>query len=65
MTPPITLPTVEFKPIPDACAKGILANKAINNVPIKAPIAVAMKTEDQRISLVPPKRIELGLTVKM
>ena len=63
--PPRIEPTIEFSPIPDAWARGILASKAINKVPITAPRAVAINTDDQRASSVPSNNIELGLTVKM
>ena len=45
--PPIRPPAMELRPMPDACASGIFAKKAIKSVPITAPIAVAINTDAQ------------------
>ena len=58
-------PIVELSPIPGASTKGILANKAINKVPIALPRAVAKKTDENLGSLDPSIKILLGFTVKI
>ena len=61
--PAIALETILFKPRPDAWASGVLARKAINNVPITAPNAVAINTEPQRLLFWPTMIV--GFKVKM
>ena len=63
--PPTIAPTKAFIPIPGAWAKGILATKAIKRDPIKAPKAVAIKTEEKRGSALPLTKMLFGLTVKI
>ena len=63
--PPTIPPSAAFSPMPGACASGILANNAIKSVPISAPSAVAINTDDHSGLLGSSPTIWLGLTVSM
>ena len=61
--PPIRPPTMEFNPMPGACANGNFAKNAINKVPTIAPSAVATNTDSCRAASEPA--IWFGFTTKM